>query len=263
MSSPTSAPGSRRGEMRAILTYHSIDDSGSPISVAPAEFRAHLRWLQSGAVRVVPLAELATLPPETEAVAITFDDAFQNFATEAAPLLHEYGLPATLFVVSGRVGRDNAWGDRPDPRVPTLPLLDWTGLGWLVEEGIEIGAHTRTHPHLTRISPAMLEDELLGSADEIRRKLGLVAREIAYPYGDVSAAVVSATRRHFVRGYTTQLRGLTRGEDPFRIPRLDMFYLRAPGRLEGWGSARFGQRLWFRAQARRLRQVLSGPVGGW
>ena len=98
--------------MRAILTYHSIDDSGSPISVAPEEFRAHVRWLSSGLVRVVPLAELVTLPPEEEAVAITFDDAFQNFASVAAPLLYEHGLPATLFVVSGRVGRDNAWGDR-------------------------------------------------------------------------------------------------------------------------------------------------------
>ncbi|TFG50637.1 MAG: polysaccharide deacetylase, partial [Gemmatimonadales bacterium] len=44
--------------MRAILTYHSIDDSGSPISVAPEQFRAHVRWLQSGVIRVVPLAEL-------------------------------------------------------------------------------------------------------------------------------------------------------------------------------------------------------------
>jgi peptidoglycan/xylan/chitin deacetylase (PgdA/CDA1 family) len=249
--------------MRAILTYHSIDDSGSPISVAPEEFRAHVRWLVSGTVRVVPLAELATLPPDEDAVALTFDDAFENFSTMAAPLLHEHRLPATVFVVSGRVGRDNAWGDRPDPRVPTLPLLDWTGLGWLMEEGIEIGAHTRTHPHLTRISPAMLEDELLGSADEIRRKLGMTVREIAYPYGDVNGDVVAAARRHFVRGYTTHLQPLAREDDPLQLPRLDMYYLRAPGWLESWGSARFGQRLWLRAQARRLRQVLSGPAGGW
>ena len=38
--------------MRAILTYHSIDDSGSPISIAPADFRRHLDWLTSGRVPV-------------------------------------------------------------------------------------------------------------------------------------------------------------------------------------------------------------------
>jgi peptidoglycan/xylan/chitin deacetylase (PgdA/CDA1 family) len=249
--------------MRAILTYHSIDDSGSPISVAPEEFRAHVRWLSSGLVRVVPLAELVTLPPEEEAVAITFDDGFQNFSSVAAPLLYEHGLPATLFVVSGRVGRDNAWGDRPDPRVPTLPLLDWMGLGWMVEEGVEIGVHTRTHLNLTRISPSMLEDELLGSADEIRRKLGLVARDVAYPYGDVNDGVVTAARRHFVRGYTTRLRALGADEDLLQLPRLDMFYFREPGRLEAWGTTRFEHRLWLRAQARRLREVLPGPAGGW
>ena len=249
--------------MRAILTYHSIDDSGSPISVSPEEFRAHVRWLSSGAVRVVPLGELPALPASAEAVAITFDDGFANFATHAWPLLHEHGLPVTLFVVSGRVGRDNAWGDRADPRVPTLPLLDWTGLGWVMEEGAEIGAHTRTHPHLSRISPAMLEDELLGCADMIRRKLGLVPRDVAYPYGDLDEAVLAAARRHFVRGCTTRLRGLAGDEDPMQLPRLDAFYLRRPGRLESWGSARFGQRLWLRAQARRLRQALAGPAGGW
>ena len=38
--------------MRAILTYHSIDESGSPISVDPDAFRRHVRWLASGRVRV-------------------------------------------------------------------------------------------------------------------------------------------------------------------------------------------------------------------
>ena len=48
--------------MRAILTYHSIDDSGSPISVSPAAFRRQLEWLVAERVRVVPLSELSHLP---------------------------------------------------------------------------------------------------------------------------------------------------------------------------------------------------------
>ena len=40
--------------MRAVLTYHSIDDSGSPISVRRDAFQRHVKWLASGQVAVAP-----------------------------------------------------------------------------------------------------------------------------------------------------------------------------------------------------------------
>jgi len=109
--------------MRAILTYHSIDSSGSPISVSPSAFRAHVRWLASGAVRVLPLDELVSAGDDEDAVAITFDDGFENFATEAAALLAQHGLPSTVFVVPEHVDGTNAWGGSDAPGIPTLPLM--------------------------------------------------------------------------------------------------------------------------------------------
>ena len=47
--------------MRAILTYHSIDSSGSPISLSEEAFRAHVRFFGSGRVAVVPLADLPAM----------------------------------------------------------------------------------------------------------------------------------------------------------------------------------------------------------
>lgn len=111
--------------MRAILTYHSIDESGSPISVSPSAFRAHVRWLASGAVRVLPLDELVKADDRMDAVAITFDDGFENFATECADLLVEHALPTTVFVVPEHVGRTNEWGGVASPGIPTLPLMSW------------------------------------------------------------------------------------------------------------------------------------------
>src|SRR5690606_36506277 len=95
--------------MKAILTYHSVDPSGSPISIDRDAFRAHVRWLASGPIRVVDLDVLIALPPETDAVSLTFDDGFENFASTAWPLLLDHGLPVTLFVVTGFVGRSNTW----------------------------------------------------------------------------------------------------------------------------------------------------------
>jgi peptidoglycan/xylan/chitin deacetylase (PgdA/CDA1 family) len=243
--------------MKAVLTYHSIDGSGSPISIDSSVFRRHVTWLASGRVRVVPLEQL--LRPahdERDAVALTFDDGFVNFATEAAPVLRDHALPATVFVVSGHAGRTNAWGGREQRGVPTLPLLDWEALAALAEDGFSLGAHGRTHRPLDILGDAEVEEELGSCAAELRSRTGRRPATFAYPYGRTSAVAIAAARAHFMLSCTTELRPLSCAEDPARIPRLDTYYLRAPGRLEGWGSTQLIRYLWVRSQVRRVRLSL-------
>ena len=134
--------------MRAILTYHSIDDSGSPVSVGEAALRRQVRWLASGAVRVVGLEEIGALPADANAVALTFDDGFLSFGEKAWPLLKDHGLPVTVFVVTRCAGATNAWGGRPSAGIPTLPLLGWDAIVRLADEGVTLGAHGRSHADL-------------------------------------------------------------------------------------------------------------------
>jgi peptidoglycan/xylan/chitin deacetylase (PgdA/CDA1 family) len=244
--------------MRAILTYHSIDDSGSPISVSEASFRRHVEWLASGVVRVRPLAELLCGPVETDAVALTFDDGFRNFAETAWPLLREHGLPATLFVPTGHVGETNTWPGGPDPGIPTLPLVDWDTLGRLAGEGLALGSHGRRHHDLRTLDAARLADELDRSAEALERTTGERPRTFAYPYGYLNDAVVQAVRDRFELACTTELRVLDPEDDPLRLPRLDAYYFRAPGGLESFGSPRFRAYLWLRARARAARSLLRG-----
>ncbi len=242
--------------MHAILMYHSIDPSGSVISVDPATFRRQAEWLAGGPVRVVPLEELGRQAPEDDAVALTFDDGFANFGEVAAPLLLDLQLPATLFVVTDRAGGTNDWEGAPGPGIPTLPLLGWDDLGRLAERGIALGAHTRTHPHLSRLDAARRREEIAGSADQIERETGRRPAAFAYPYGDLDAGVAALAADTFALACTTELRPVAREDRPHLLPRLDMYYLREAGMLEDWGSARFRWRLRLRGQARRLREVL-------
>ncbi|MEP6690222.1 MAG: polysaccharide deacetylase family protein [Gemmatimonadaceae bacterium] len=242
--------------MRAILTYHSIDASGSAISIGRDAFRAHVRWLASGAVRVVPVAELLRLSPAMHALSLTFDDGFANFADEVAPALLEHGLPATLFVVADHAGKTNAWGGVDHPRVPTLPLLGWAALAALAERGVALGAHSRTHPRLSERRGAALEDEVAGGAAKIRRETGYDPVGFAYPYGDVDAESAAAVARAFPWGCTTELRPLSDRETAERLPRLDAYYLQSPGRLESFGSPSFRGRMWIHARARHVRARL-------
>lgn len=244
--------------MRAILTYHSIDPSGSPVSCHPDAFARHVSWFASGRVRVTTIDELMQLPAGTDAVALTFDDGFVNFGEEAAPRLLEHGLPVTVFVVADLVGTLNSWDAGPRRRTPELPLLGWPVLSRLQEQGVTVGAHGRSHRSLTRIDPAALEDEVQGSADRIEEEIGRRPSLFAYPYGDWNAAAAQKVSRIFRWACTVEFRTLRTEERPVALPRLDMYYFREPDSLDGWGTDWFKARIKVRQGLRRARTLARG-----
>lgn len=243
--------------MRAILMYHSIDPSGSAISIDEAAFRAHVAFLASGAVRVVPLETLAGGGAPDNAVAITFDDGFTSFASLAWPLLRQHNLPVTLYVVTRHPGT-NAWRGKDAAGIPTLPLMDWDAVGRVAQEGVALGAHTRTHPNLRTLDDAALQDELAGSADDLEQRTGKRPATLAYPYGGVTEHIAETASGTFTLGLTTELRVLGATERPLLLPRLDTYYLREPGRLESWGTPSLQRFLTLRAGLRRIRSTLTG-----
>lgn len=261
----TSAPAWPRGEspVRAILMYHSIDSSGSPISVDARTFRSHMEWLARSQVRVMELGKLLGEPGDGDAVAITFDDGFVNLETEAAPVLADYGFPATVYVVTDHAGGTNAWGGKAQRGIPVIQLLDWEGVGRMMELGFTVGAHTRTHPALSRVGAAQLEDEVGGSGERILEQTGVRPDSFAYPYGAWNRAAADAVARSYAWGVTTDLRPLRDEPDqsPALLPRLDAFYFQRPGQLEAWGTTGFRWRLRARAGARRIRETLKPAAG--
>ncbi len=249
--------------MRAVLMYHSIDDSGSPISITESDFERHLAWLSSGAVSVVPFSEIASTPADEHAVALTFDDAFTSFADFAWPRLKDRGLPASVFVVSDHVGGNNQWGGRADPGIPSLALSGWEDLARVAEEGAELGCHSRTHPDLTRLTRAQVEEELVGSRAQIQAETGVLASSFAYPFGYHGPDARELAREHFEQSCTTSLDILPPAPPAHLQPRLDAWYYRGASgasRLAAWNSLRFHAHLRFRAGARRLRAAFR-PLG--
>ena len=247
--------------MRAILTYHSIDTSGSPISVSPAAFRRQVEHLvQAGVAFVTIDALLADRAPGKSAVALTFDDGFANIAAEALPLLVDRGLPATIFVVSDCVGATNRWATTDGYGLAEQPLLDWDALGRLTTQGLTIGSHSRTHPHLTRVSPAQVEDEIRGAASEIARRLGHSPSGFAYPYGAADVQVRATVAGVHRWACTTEFR-MHDDSRPFELPRLDMWYFEEPGLFEQWDTPTFAR--WVRRRHRlRLARAVWRRMAG-
>ncbi len=126
------------------------------------------------------LVEPMTEAPE-QTVVITFDDGFADFAEHALPVLTGYELTSTMYVVTGCVGSTSTWlesvgeGDRP--------MLGWSDIESLAKAGVEIGAHTHSHPQLDIINRDTAWEEIRRSRGVLQDRLGHEIPSFAYPFG--------------------------------------------------------------------------------
>jgi peptidoglycan/xylan/chitin deacetylase (PgdA/CDA1 family) len=176
--------------------YHSVDDcSDDPyrITVTPERLDRQLAWLSKRGLRGVSVAGLLAARARGEGrdlVGLTFDDGYADFLTGALPVLRRHSCTATLFVLPGRLGGDNAW----DPLGPRKPLLTADGIRRAAAEGVEIGSHGMTHLDLTRADDLTLKRETVDSRAALAELLGTEAAGFCYPYGTIDRRAMDAVR---------------------------------------------------------------------
>ena len=212
-----------------ILTYHSIDSSGSVVSTDREAFRRQMQTLSAAGYRTVSLSELSecihqqhSLP--VNAVVVAFDDGYRNVYREAFPILAEFGFQATVFLITGYGGKTNDWpGDWASPKGETL--LSWSEVKELHKHGFEFGSHTSTHPDLTKLPLAQAEIEIKQSQAAIQDRLGSRVTLFAYPYGSYNPEIKNLVQEHFRAACTTRLGKVDLTSDPFSLKRVDAYYL--------------------------------------
>lgn len=212
--------------MRAILTFHNIDASGSPISITRQEFASLVDGILQSGHSVVPLRQLLDEPQTPRRIALTFDDGFASTHESAFPVLRRVGLTATLFLTTDHVGGDSRWASLP-AGAPVFPMLSWSQVDDLYRAGWSIEAHTATHPDLRLLPPDRIEAEFARADAAIGERLGKAPDVLAYPYGYRNQRVEDIAARRYRFAVTTRLRELPRRVAArYRIPRLDAYYLR-------------------------------------
>lgn len=241
--------------MRAILTFHSVDESGSVLSIAPSELRSLVESIRASAHEVVPLAEMLASPSTPRRIALTFDDGVASLHENALPLLSELEAPATLFLTTGWLGRDNRWPGMPDD-APHMTMLDWDQVLDLGRAGWSIQAHTVNHPDMRTLGDAEIDRELERCDDEIESRLGERPDVFAYPYGHYDARVAARAKRRYRYAVTAAMGRLPATiDDPMHVPRLETYYFRSPGIHRRFDGAFFNAYLAARSVLRRLRHA--------
>ena len=220
--------------MRAIITFHGIDESGSVISYPPRLLAELLDSLRDASLPVLDLDSLLA-PGKPNGVALTFDDGMRSVFTHALPVLRDHAAPAHLFLTTGMVGGKTHWDSLPGIS-PEFDMLAWDEVEKLHDNGIRIEAHTQNHPDMRELDDEAIANEC-GEADRlIEQKLGRRPLYFAYPFGYRNTRATNFARQHYRASVTTSLGVLSGGEDLAALPRLDSYYLRAPWtfrRLDG------------------------------
>lgn len=203
-----------------VLLYHRVGGaSGLAVDLPLPLFSAQMDELRASG-RAQPVDNLLAAVMQDEAppvdpLSITFDDGTADFADLAFPVLHEAGLPVTLFVAT-----DFVEGGRSFPREGTP--VSWAALRDAMDTRLlTVGSHTHTHALLDRLPGTEVAQELDRSVKLIEERLGVTPAHFAYPKAllgsrDAQDAVRLRFRSACVAGTRANPYGRT---DPYRLHR--------------------------------------------
>lgn len=204
-----------------VLAYHSVDDSGSTLSIAPDELRNQLAILRKDGWRTLSAAEyLERLSGGTggaREVYLTFDDGYENFYEVAAPLLLEFGCRATVFIPTDFIGGRPEWFERDRLQITSFlkqfhfspadldalermmqessqrRLMSAAQIRELQRSGFDFHSHSAGHHFLTSLTPDELRRDLLRSRSAFA-DLGIDTPLLCYPYGDSNRDVAAVAQ---------------------------------------------------------------------
>jgi peptidoglycan/xylan/chitin deacetylase (PgdA/CDA1 family) len=201
--------------------YHHIADpppDADPIrqdlSVSPQAFEAQLRYLVKTGYQPITLRDLVyhltlgTSLPERPII-LTFDDGYEDNYTNAYPLLKKYGFVGTFFIVTEPVDKQRAG------------YMSWAQIEIMNTGGMEIGAHSYTHPDLRGKSVDYIIWQVLGSKEAIEARIQQSVRLFSYPSGRYDEQVVNVLRSaNFWGAVTTETGTYQSSRRPFELQRI-------------------------------------------
>jgi peptidoglycan/xylan/chitin deacetylase (PgdA/CDA1 family) len=179
-----------------VLLYHSVSDiePADRFSVSPPAFEEHLAAIVECGRVPMTITELADglrgeLPLPERCFALTFDDGYSD-TIHAMLAAASRALKSTLYVTAGAV--DSARG------VSRADLIALAAM----QDRVELGAHTISHPRLDELPDSAVRDELVGSREMLEAIVERCVLSFAYPHGAydgrVRQAVINAGYRSAV-----------------------------------------------------------------
>lgn len=192
-----------------VLMYHRVSpDAPSGMNCPPEVFERHLVALKRKGYRFATVSELLAAPAG-KAVALTFDDGYEDNFQQMFPLLQKHGAKATIYLATD---------------IQDIDRLSLVQIRTMQDSGlVEFGAHTVNHINLKNSPPDQAHQEIATSKADVERLTGVPCRSFAYPFGRYLPEHVDMVRE---AGFTT---AVTVRKDiapialaPLEIPRISV-----------------------------------------
>ena len=166
-----------------ILMYHYVrdvninyDQLGWKLSVSPEEFERQLKYLKDNGYTAIHLSDLVDGKVPERAVVLSFDDGTSDFYTNAMPLLKKYNMTASNAIITGMIGDGNH--------------MTFEEIQDCIDAGIEITAHTDTHPNLSYITFDQAKDQIVRSREILETTFNIDVNAFVYPSGAYTDRIV-------------------------------------------------------------------------
>jgi len=195
-----------------VLMYHNIGGE----NLSPELFESHIAALEKEGYQAVSLQQMMSFvergtPLPENPVCITFDDGYYSNYEYAWPVLQEYNMQATIFVIGSSVGHKTNYKDTEFPITPHFTFeeaKEMTDSGLIAIESHTYDMHQwepyesgdRVRTSILRLKDesetdyvAALKADFIKSAEEIAAGTGIYPQALAYPLGysdSLSAAVL-------------------------------------------------------------------------
>ena len=187
-----------------ILMYHNLAQEGSGNdTISVQRFEEHLAALQDAGYTTITFQDLlayveqGTELPE-KPVLLTFDDGYESNYTLAYPLLQQYQMKATIFVIGVSMGKDT-YKDTGQAMIPHFTQeqaaeMEASGLVAIESHGYDMHEVQGRDPEPIRVGILPREDEsewdyaafLQEDCQAMTDLLGKTPGVLAYPYGYAS-----------------------------------------------------------------------------
>lgn len=183
-----------------VLYYHSIEPSeANELILAPKRLREQLQYIKDAGYTTLTMREVYdhlvnNAPIPEKSILLTFDDGYMDNYTYAFPLLKEFNMKATIFLMT--VGVDEGF------------YISSEQMKEMSDYGIDIECHTINHVHLSKLSYEEQLKEITESRDFIKKVTGKDVISISYPYGDYNEDTLRAVKN---AGYSIAF-GINRGK---------------------------------------------------
>ena len=183
-----------------VLSYHSIDNSNSSISLKTDVFEKQLNYLKQRGYKTIDFNEIEK--KENKTIIITFDDGDKDVLYNAVPILKKYNFKASCFLVTNFIGDFNNW-DKKRVNYKKKELMNEKDINEWVSNGMSIGSHSHYHSDLTKLSENNLINELDFSKKILEDKFNNINNIFCYPYGKVNDIAYNFVKKIYHKALTT------------------------------------------------------------